>query len=341
MNTSCMLKVIETHTAGNPTRHIVSGVPRISGETMGEKMQYVVDHLDWVRRVTMMEPRGRNGMSGCIYTEPCNPEADMGIVYFDAAGYLTMCGHSTIAISTVLVETGIVRMTEPVTTVKLDTPAGLIVAKVFVKDGQVEKVTFRNIPAFLYDAREIDIGALGKVRVEVDYGGVAYAVVNAKDIGIEEISPKNLSEIVEKAHLVYAAASREIGFQHPEKPFINRITSVMIVGDPDIQGADNKEVVVIMPLTEGDTTAVDRSPCGTGTSARVGSLFVQGKLKENTPFVHESIIGTCFTAEIVGKAKVGDFPAGIPEITGSAYFTASTDFFIDPRDPLKNGFSMD
>lgn len=341
MNTNCMIKVIETHTAGNPTRHIVSGVPRISGKTMGEKMQYVMDHQDWVRRVTMMEPRGRSGMSGCIYTAPCNPEADMGIVYFDASGYLTMCGHSTIAIATVLVETGIVQMTEPVTTVKLDTPAGLITAKAFVKDGRVDRVTFRNIPSFLYAAKEITIGGFQKVRVEVDYGGVAYAVVNAKDIGVREISPKNIGELVEKAHLVYDAASREIGFQHPEKPFINRITSVMIVGDPDVEGADNKEVVVIMPLAEGDTTAIDRSPCGTGTSARAGSLFVQGKLKKNTPFVHESIIGTCFRAEIVEEAKVGNFPAGIPEITGSAYFTASTDFFIDPRDPLKNGFSMD
>ncbi len=340
MKANNLLKIIETHTAGNPTRHIVSGVPRIYGKTMAEKMQYFVDNLDWVRRVTMMEPRGHSSMSGCVYTEPSNPEADMGILYFDAAGYLTMCGHSTIAIATVLVETGIVRMAEPVTEVKLDTPAGLIRARVQVKDGQVESVTFRNIPAFLYAAKEIVIDGYGKIRVEVDYGGVAYAVVNAPDLNLS-INMKNTKEIIERAHLVHKAASREIGFQHPEMPFINRITSVMFVGNPTVPGATNKEVVVVMPLTEGNSTAIDRSPCGTGTSARAAGLFVQGKLELGERLVHESIIGTCFSAQIVEKTTVGKLPAGIPEVTGTAYFTANTDMIIDPRDPLKNGFSMD
>ena len=332
-----LLKITETHTAGNPTRHIMSGVPKLQGNTMGEKMLYFQEHYDWIRRVAMMEPRGHSSMSGAAYTAPSNPEADMGILYFDAAGYLTMCGHSTIAVTTVLVETGMVPMVEPVTVVKLDTPAGLIEARAYVKDGRVEKVTFRNIPAFLYDVKEIDIEGYGKVRVEVDYGGVAYAVVKASDVDVE-IRPDNGEELIRKAHLVHRAAAREIGFVHPEKPFINRITSVMFYGEPTVEGADNKEVVIVMPEFEGNSTAIDRSPCGTGTSARAAGLYLQGRLSKNQDFVHESIIGTCFGARIVEDATVGDRPAGIPEITGSAYITAFTEMVLDPNDPLKDGF---
>lgn len=334
-----LLKITETHTAGNPTRHIMYGVPKLAGNTMGEKMLYFKEHYDWIRRMVMMEPRGHNSMSGCVYTEPCNLEADMGILYFDAAGYLTMCGHSTIAIATVLVETGMVPMTEPFTTVKLDTPAGLIVARAYVTNGRVEKVTFRNIPAFLYDVKDVEIEGYGKVRVEVDYGGVAYAVVRASDVDVQ-IRPDNGEELIRRAHQVHKAASEAIGFIHPEKPFINRITSVMFYGEPETEGASNKEVVIVMPEAQGNSTAIDRSPCGTGTSARAAGLYLQGKLKKGQELIHESIIGTCFSARIVDDAMVGDRPAGIPEITGSAYITAFTEMVLDPNDPLKDGFSV-
>lgn len=332
-----LLKITETHTAGNPTRHIMSGIPKLEGKTMGDKMLCFKEHYDWIRRVAMMEPRGHSSMSGAAYTTPCNPEADMGILYFDAAGYLTMCGHSTIAVTTVLVETGIVQMREPVTTVKLDTPAGLITARAFVKNGRVEKVTFRNIPAFLYGEKEIDIPGYGPVHVEVDYGGVAYAVVRASDVDVK-IRPDNGEELIRKAHLVHKAAAEQIGFVHPEKPFINRITSVMFYGEPTVEGADNKEVVIVLPEFEGNSTAIDRSPCGTGTSARAAGLYLQGKLQKGQELVHESIIGTCFAARIVEDAQVGGRPAGIPEITGSAYITAFTELVLDPEDPLKDGF---
>lgn len=304
---------------------------------MGDKMLFLKEHYDWIRRAAMMEPRGHSSMSGAVYTEPCSQEADMGILFFDAAGYLTMCGHSTIAVATILVETGIVSMTEPVTTVKLDTPAGLITAKAFIKDGRVSKVTFRNIPAFLYAEKDINIPGYGSVHVEVDYGGVAYAIVNASDMDVL-IRPDNGEELIRKAHQVHKAAAEQIGFIHPEKPFINRITSVMFYGEPTVEGADNKEVVIVLPEFEGNSTAIDRSPCGTGTSARAAGLYLQGKLEKGQELVHESIIGTCFAARIVEDALIGDRPAGIPEITGSAYITAFTEMVVDPNDPLKNGF---
>jgi proline racemase len=337
MNSSNIFKIIETHTAGNPTRHIMSGIPKVLGNTMAEKMKYFTENLDWVRRVSMLEPRGHSCMAGTVYTEPCNPEADMGVLFFDASGYLAMCGHSTIAVATVLVETGMVPMAEPITEVKLDTPAGLVAAKVHVSNNRVDKVTFRNIPSFLYDVKEIEIGNYGRVRVEVAYGGNPYAIVKASDFKLD-IEPTNAKEIVEKAYMVHEAASREIGFHHPEKTFMNRITSVMFYGDPTVAGADNKEVVVVIPEVAGNAACVDRSPCGTGTSARVASLFVQGKLKLGKEFVNESIIGTCFAGRIVEETKVGNLRAGIPEITGTAYFTASTDMLVDPRDSLNNGF---
>ena len=149
-----ILKIIETHTAGSPTRHIVGGAPQIKGTTMAEKMQYLHDHHDWIRKVVMQEPRGHASMSGALYVPPCNPEADMGILYFDACDYMTMCGHSTIAVSTVLVEAGMVEKKEPVTTVKLDTPAGLVTAEVRVENGNVKEVTFANVPSFLYASQE-------------------------------------------------------------------------------------------------------------------------------------------------------------------------------------------
>jgi len=338
--TNNIFKIIETHTAGNPTRHIMSGVPKIHGKTMAEKMKYFSENFDWIRRIAMLEPRGRNGMSGALYTEPFNEEADISILFFDASGYLTMCGHSTIAIATLLVEMGMVKKVEPVTIVKLDTPAGLVTAKVYVNNNRVEKVAFTNIPSFLYDIKEIEIGKYGKVRTEVAYGGNAYAIVKASDFNLK-ITPENAAEIIRTAYVVHEAASREIGFSHPEKPFINRITSVMFHGEPTVKGADNKEVVIVIPEASGNATCIDRSPCGTGTSARIAGLFSQGKLELGKEFVNESIIGTCFSGKIIEKTKVGDFDAGIPEITGTAYITASIDMYMDPRDPLNNGFLID
>ena len=285
----------------------------------------------------MMEPRGHSCMSGALYTEPCNPDADMGILYFDACNYMEMCGHSTIAVATVLVETGMVKVTGQTASVKLDTPAGLVTANVKVSSFGVEQVSFQNVPSFLYGSKEIDIHPFGKIMVHVSFGGMAYAIVNAKDIGIR-VNTHNAAELSGIAHVIHKAAQREIGFVHPYKPFIDRIHSVMIVDEPVAEGAHCKEVVVCIPAEEGNSTAIDRSPCGTGTSARIAAEFALGKAALGQPLVHESIIGTCFTGRIIEKAKVGSFEGGIPEITGSAYLTASGEFILDPRDSVQDGF---
>ena len=312
-----ILKIIETHTAGSPTRHIVGGAPQIKGNTMAEKMQYLHDHHDWIRKVVMQEPRGHASMSGALYVPPCNPEADMGILYFDACDYMTMCGHSTIAVSTVLVELGMVEKKEPVTTVKL---------------------TFANVPSFLYASKEREIDGYGKVPCDVAFGGMAYAIVPVEKFGLT-VDPTNINELMEAAHKVWGVAQPEIGFVHPEQPFMDRIHSVMFT-QPGTDGADSKEVVILIPVEEGNSTAVDRSPCGTGTSARVAAELGHGNIALGQSFVQESIIGTRFAGRIDERLDTCGYIGGIPKITGSAYITALSDFVVSANDPLKDGFIL-
>lgn len=333
-----ILKIIETHTAGSPTRHIVGGAPQIKGRTMAEKMQYMHDNHDWIRKVVMQEPRGHASMSGTLYVPPCNPEADMGILYFDACDYMTMCGHSTIAVSTVLVETGMVEKKEPVTIVKLDTPAGLVKAEVKVENGNVKEVTFSNVPSFLYASKDVEIEGYGTVHCDVAFGGMAYAIVPAEKFGIS-VDPANVRELMELAHKVFNVVQPEIGFVHPEHPFMDRIHSIMFT-QPGTDGADSKEVVILIPAEEGNSTAVDRSPCGTGTSARIASELAHGNIQLGQTFVQESIVGTRFSGRIDTRQDTCGYVGGIPMITGSAYITALSDFVISNDDPLKNGFIL-
>lgn len=333
-----ILKIIESHTAGSPTRHIVGGAPRIKGNTMAEKMQYMHDHHDWIRKVVMQEPRGHASMSGTLYVPPCNPEADMGILYFDACDYMTMCGHSTIAVSTVLVEAGMVEKKEPVTVVKLDTPAGLVTAEVTVENGNVKEVTFANVPSFLYKSEAIDIEGYGKVHCDVAFGGMAYAIVPVEPFGTT-VSPENVNFLMELGHKVYDVAQPQIGFMHPEQPFMDRIHSVMFT-QPGSDGADSKEVVICIPAEEGNSTAVDRSPCGTGTSARVAAELGHGRVVLGQEFVQESIVGTRFSGRIDERKDTAGYIGGVPKITGSAYITAFSDFVVSNNDPLKEGFIL-
>lgn len=335
-----MLKIIDSHTAGNPTRHIVAGVPKIIGTTMAEKMQYCKDHLDWVRKASMMEPRGNSAFGGVIYTEPCNQEADMGVIYFDAGSYMTMCGNGTMAVVTVIVETGMVPMVEPVTIVKLDTPSGLIVCEASVENGHVTKVAFENVPCFLYAEKKIDVeGIASKVNVAIAYGGNPYAIVSAAELGVV-VSPDNTRELLDVAVRVKNAAAAQIGFKHPTQPFIHEISGVEIHQAPQVAGANFKEVAIFPPLVEGCQITLDRSPCGTGTSARIAMEYAKGNLRIGERFVHESIIGTLFEGEVVRETTVGSFKAVIPKVSGSAFFIASGDMIFDPRDPIKEGFVM-
>ncbi|MDM8524892.1 proline racemase family protein [Desulfococcaceae bacterium HSG8] len=329
-----VFSTIDTHTGGEPTRTIVGGLPCIPGETIADKMLYMKENMDWVRTALMFEPRGHSVMSGVVLTEPRHPDADIGVIFIETGGYLPMCGHDTIGVSTALVETGMVRVEEPVTRITLDTPAGLTRVKVDVEDGVAKQVTFKNIPSFVMalDA-EVDVPKFGNIRMDISYGGNVYAILPGAAVGIT-IAPENAGAIIEAGRIIRDAVNTQVRIQHPEKEFINSCTHVEFYGDPTTPGAHFKNAAFFAD------SGIDRSPCGTGTSARIASLYARGELKLNEEFVHESIIGSIFTARAVEETKAGSYTAVIPEVTGSAHIMGMNQIFIDPDDPHKHGFLL-
>jgi len=325
---------IDTHTGGEPTRTITGGLPYIPGKTIVDKMIYLKENMDWIRTALMFEPRGHSVMSGCILTEPIHPDADIGVIFIETGGYLPMCGHDTIGVATALVETGMVKVEEPVTHIALDTPAGLTRVRVHVENGSAKSVTFRNIPSFVFaEDVEVDVPTVGKIKMDVAYGGNTYAILPADALGIK-ICPENASKLLEKGRIIRDAVNTQVKIQHPENDFINECTHVEFYGEPTTPGAHVKNTVIF-----GDV-GIDRSPCGTGTSAKLATLYAKGEIKLNEEFVHESIIGSIFKARAVEETKVGPYPAIIPEVTGSAYIIGINQLFIDPDDPHRYGFLL-
>ncbi len=338
MKTTHLLQTIDTHTAGNPTRSIFSGFPHIPGTSMAEKQEYTIKNLDWLRTSTMKEPRGHVDMCGTIWVPPCRPEANIGIMFIDTIGYLPMCGHSTIGSVTALVESGRVPLTGDVLDVVLDTPAGLVRTKAYLKDGKVEKVAFRNIPSFVYAKGEVEVPGVGRVSYHVSYGGNVYAITEAAPFDIE-LRPERLKDVLKAAMTFAKVIRKEVDFVHPEHSFIKGISHVMFTAPPQSPEATHRNTVVVLPKDlETGAPAFDRSPCGTGTSARAATLFVNGEIGLNQEFVHESIIGTRFSAKIVEPASVGPYKGGIPEVAGNACITGLHTFVLDPTDMLKDGF---
>lgn len=330
MKISKLITTIDTHTGGNPTRTVTSGAPTLLGKTMIEKMLYMREHHDDFRKLLMYEPRGHGVMSGCILTEPCDPTADIGVVFIETGGYLPMCGHDTIGVCTALIEAGMFPSDK--TTLRLDTPAGLVEAKLTIDDGKVTQVTFTNIPSFLYQKDiEVDIAGIGRITLDIAYGGNFYALVDAKQISLE-LTTDHAAEIVHKAIAIRGAINQNVEVVHPENPVIRGLTHIEFYTDPVDKAADCRNAVVIPP------GAIDRSPCGTGTSAKIATLYARDQLAINEVFVHESIVGSLFYAKVLAETNVGNVPAIIPQISGSAWVTGFHQFVMDPSDPLLDGF---
>jgi proline racemase len=301
---------------------------------MSEKMTRLREDADWVRTVLVHEPRGSGVMSGALITEPCHPEADMGVIYFEVGGYVPMCGHDTIGACTALLETGILRASEPETRVTFDTPAGLVRVIAEVRDGSVESVRFCNVPSFLYRPDvTVDVPGAGRVTCDLAYGGNFYAILPASAVGLE-IAPENAGLLIQAGNRIRDTVNTVVKVCHPEKPFINRVTYVQFTGPPRTVGAHGQNCVVIEPAS------LDRSPCGTGTSARVAALHARGRLALGEEFVYESIIRTRFVARAVETTTVGDLPAVVPEIKGQAFVTGIHTFVVSPNDPLPEGFLL-
>lgn len=334
MKISKVINVVDSHTMGEPTRIVVGGIPKLPGKTMAEKKQYLIDNLDHIRTGIMLEPRGHNDMFGSIITQPCDETADFGIIFMDGGGYLNMCGHGSIGAITVAIETGMVQAVEPVTHVKMDTPAGIVTAEAKVKDGKVLEVSFVNVPAFLYKKDlEVELPEIGTVKFDISFGGSFFALIHANQFGLT-VEPKNASKLTEIALELRDVINEKIEMQHPTLGHITTCDLVEIYDNPSHPEATYKNVVI---FGQGQ---VDRSPCGTGTSAKLATLYSKGELKENELFVYESILGTMFKGRVVGTDKVGEFEAVIPEVTGAAYITGMNNLMFDPMDPLKDGFIL-
>ncbi len=334
MTSNRIFNAIDTHTAGEPTRIITKGVPTIIGKTMMEKKEYMEEHLDWLRRAVMLEPRGHANMFGAILTEPVHQDADIGIIFMDAGGYLNMCGHGTIGTSMAAVETGIVPKVEPITKVRLDAPAGLVEASVAVVDGKVKSVTVTNVPSFLYQQDvKVTTPMLGEVTFDIAFGGSFFALIKSDYLGYD-ILPEHSEELMNQALELREIINREIKVSHPLQPHIKTVDLIEIYGPAVSAQADARNVVIF-----GDRQ-IDRSPCGTGTSAKMATLCAKGKLAIGEEFVYESITGTMFQGKIISKTKIGEFDAYIPQITGSAWITGFNQFVIDDSDPVKYGFTL-
>jgi len=329
-----MINAVDSHTMGEPTRIITGGVPVIPGNTMAEKKEYMEKNLDYLRTAIMLEPRGHNDMFGSIITTPTMPEADLGIIFMDGGGYLNMCGHGSIGAATVVVETGMIPMVEPYTNLTLEAPAGLVKAKVKVENQKVKEVSIVNVPSFLYKENvELDVPEIGKITFDISFGGSFFALVKSTDLDID-ICPENAPRLCDVGMKILNAINAAIPVQHPLLPHINTVDLVEIYGPAKNPKATLQNVVI---FGQGQ---VDRSPCGTGTSAKLAYLYAKGYLKLNEEFVYESIVGTMFRGKVLEEVQVGDFKGVIPEITGSAYITGFNQFVIDEEDPLKYGFKL-
>ncbi|SHJ67329.1 proline racemase [Tepidibacter formicigenes] len=328
------IHAVDSHTMGEPTRIIVGGVPNIPGKTMAEKKEYLEKNMDNLRTAIMLEPRGHNDMFGSILTAPVNEEADFGIIFMDGGGYLNMCGHGSIGAITVAIETGMVEAKEPITEVVMDTPAGIVRSKARVENGKVKEVSIVNVPAFHYKKDvEIEVPEIGKITFDISFGGSFFAIVDAKQLGLK-IEPKNAQKLTEVGLKIRDIINENVEIKHPTLDHIKTVDLVEIYDEPTHPEATYKNVVI---FGQGQ---VDRSPCGTGTSAKLATLYSKGELKEGELFVYESILGTLFKGRIVGTGELGGYKTITPEITGAAYITGFNHFVIDPEDPLKYGFIL-
>ncbi|MDX8361876.1 MULTISPECIES: proline racemase family protein [Bacillaceae] len=328
-----VFSTIDTHTGGNPTRTVINGLPKLEGKTMSDKMLYMKSNYDYIRQFLMYEPRGHDVMSGALITEPCHPEADIGVIYIETGGYLPMCGHDTIGVCTALVEAGMINIQEPITTLTLDTPAGLVKVNITISNGKAIEVAFCNIPSFLLKSINVNLDGYGDVHCDIAYGGNFYAITDARKLGLE-LNPANASNIVEIAVKLRDKINESTEIAHPEHPFINGLTHVEFFTYPSNQNAHVKNTVVVPP------GGIDRSPCGTGTSAKLATLYAKNEIALNELFIHESIVGTTFKGRVIQTTSVENVEAVITEISGSAWVMGMHHFFYNPKDKLKDGFLL-
>lgn len=326
---------VDSHTEGMPTRVVVGGVGVLPGDSMEQRRQYVMNEADHLRTWLMFEPHGHSAMSGALLQPPTREDADWGVVYIEVSGCLPMCGHGTIGVATVLVETGMVEVTEPQTIIRLDTPAGLVIATVHVEGTRARAVTIENVPSFVTELdAAVDVPGIGRVSYDMAFGGNFYAIVQLDSIeGAPAFGREHKDQLLDFGMHIMAAINEQSPPVHPLNPAIDHVHHVQLVA-PGSTAQHSRHAMVIHPGW------FDRSPCGTGTSARVAQLVARGEMKIGDELINESIIGTHFVGRAIGETTVADYPAIIPTITGRAWITGTSQHMLAPDDPFPRGFLL-
>jgi proline racemase len=330
---SLILRTIDAHAAGEPLRLVVGGWPAPEGATMLDRRAWALEHQDDLRRVLMREPRGHADMYGALLTEPERPDSDLGVLFMHNEGFSTMCGHGIIAVTTIAFERALVTHADGRHTLVFDAPAGQIKARARFDGARVAEVSFVNVPSFVL-AAGVPVQVAGRrIPVDVAFGGAFYAVVDAESVGLAVVRER-LGDLKAMGMAIAREVERVLNVVHPVEPGLAGVYGTIFTGPATVEGAHLRNVTIFADHE------VDRSPCGTGTCAVLAVLDAMGLTDDQTPFVHESIIGTTFRARVVSRTTVGDHAAIVPELTGAASITGDHSFVVTAGDVLGQGFCL-
>ncbi len=333
MNFSQRITVVDSHTMGEPARVIISGPIGIKGNTVREKRDYLQNNMDYFRTIVINEPRGHSGMFAVLVTETSHPNADAGLIYMDNLGYVNMCVHATVAAAVVLLEAGLIHGSTPDTSLTFETPSGLVSVRAEYDCGKVKRVHLINVPSVLL-LSDAEVEVRGKrLIMDISYGGNIFAIVSAEQLGIP-VRQTHIDELIGWGMDIRTAANEQLQVQHPENEALRNVHQVLIFGEPTQKEANAKNIII------SGYGKVDRSPCGTGTCARLAALYAKGEWQSGDVFINEGIIGTCFHCRILEEVQVGELRGIIPQISGNAYITGFNTLLLDERDPLLHGFML-
>ncbi len=340
------LDCIEVHAAGEPGRVILNAADLVRGDTMAERFDYARRHLDPLRRLVLREPRGYPGLCAVIILPATEPGSDFGIVVLEQGGFTPMSGSNTMCAVTAMLETGLVPMVEPVTEIRIDTAVGTVAARAQVSGGKVVSVTVVNVAAFVVELdRQLEVPDFGTVAVDVLFGGQFFVQTKIIDLGLP-LDPNRGRDLARAGAMLKLAALAQIDVFHPTNPSIDAVNLIMLHTGDRVPGRIDQNVVVLpnADLDRDDpatwTGALDRSPCGTGTCARMAALYARGQLGLGEKFVHRSIIGSEFVGELTGTTTVGPYEAVLPTITGKAWITGRSRWVLDDTDPFPTGYTV-
>lgn len=346
MRANRMITAVEAHAEGEGGRVITGGMPHLPGTSVFEKMLYMQAHHDDIRTLMLQEPRGNPALCCNALVPPCDPRADAGFIIMEQTEYPPMSGSNTICVTTVLLETGIIPMIEPVTRLCLEAPAGLIDVEAFCRNGKVERVRFHNVPAFaLHLDVQIDVSGHGLISADIAWGGMFYVIADTGQFGIDPVASQGTA-IVQACEALRSAAAEQYPVTHPDNAAISGPSIAQLTAPPTDEETDGRGAVTVSsgtfdPMRPGRITgALDRSPCGTGTCAKMAALHARGLLSEGQDYVNAGPLGTTFTGRIEAVTSVGQYDAIVPSLSGRAWITGVSQYMVDPDDPFPGGFTV-